>query len=105
MPRRRDDIEICMEILDLLQDRPGQVTISEIISFSRIKHSKAKQLLETMEKSGWISQSNYSYIDDQRYKNFFYIQEEGQKNIKFYKENMKVLISFLEPESKQDGNN
>jgi len=93
MPRRRDDIEICMEILDLLQEK--SVTISEIISFTRIKHSKAKQLLETMEKSGWIEPRG-SFNDDQRYKNFFYILEEGEKVIKFYKDNLKILFSFLE---------
>lgn len=97
MPRRRDDIEICMEILDLLLERPGQVTISEIISYSRIKHSKAKQLLETMESSGWIEPRG-SFFDDQRYKNFFFILEEGEKIIKFYKENMKILFSFLDKE-------
>ena len=93
MPRRRDDIEICMEILDLLQEKP--VTISEIISYTRIKHSKAKQLLETMEKSGWI-ETRGSFYDDQRYKSFFYILEEGEKVIKFYKENLKILFSFLD---------
>lgn len=95
MPRRRDDIEICMEILDLLQEKPGQVTISEIISYTRIKHSKAKQLLETMEKSGWIEPRG-SFYDDQRYKNFFFILEEGEKVIQFYKEKMQILFTFLE---------
>lgn len=97
MPRRRDDIEIAMEILDLLQEKSGQVTISEIISCSRIKHSKAKQLLETMEKSGWIEPRS-SFHDDQRFKDFFYILEEGEKIIKFYKENLRILFSFLESE-------
>ena len=100
MPRRRDDIEICMEILDLLLEKPGQVTISEIISYTRIKHSKAKQLLETMEKSFWIEPRG-SFYDDQRYKNFFYILEEGEKVIRFYKENLKILFSFLEEDDSE----
>ena len=95
MPRRRDDIEICMEILDLLLEKSGQVTISEIISLSRIKHSKAKQLLDTMQKSGWIEPRG-SFSDDQRYKDFFFLLEEGEKILNFYKENMRILFSFLE---------
>jgi DNA-binding MarR family transcriptional regulator len=94
MPRRRDDIEICMEILDLLLEN-NQVTISEIISYTRIKHSKAKQLLETMEKSQWIELRG-SFSDDQRFKNIFFILPEGETVIKYYKDNLKKFFIFLD---------
>ena len=97
MPRRRDDIEICMEILDLLIEKIDSISITDVISHTRIKHTKAKQILDSMEKSNWIEQ-NQSFHDDQRYKSFYRLLPEGERIIFYYKENIQKIFNFLEEE-------
>ena len=95
MPRsRRDDIEICMEILELLTMSLKDITISDILQHTRTKHIKAKQLLESMEKSTWI-ESCISTNSDLRYKDVFRITQNGEDVLSLYKEKLYKLFSFL----------
>ena len=95
MPRsRRDDIEICMEILELLVTSNKDISISDILFHTRIKHIKAKQLIDSMERSCWI-QSHLSTNPDLRYKSVFKILPEGFEVLSLYQEKLRMLFSYL----------
>ena len=95
MPRsRRDDIEICMEILELLVTSNKEISITDILLHTRIKHIKAKKLLESMERSCWIH-SHLSTNPDLRYKAIFKILPEGFEVLSLYQEKLRMLFSYL----------
>lgn len=95
MPRsRRDDIEICMEILELVVTSNRDISITDILSYTRIKHIKAKQLLESMEQSNWIIEE-LSTNPDLRFKYVYHILPEGEEVLTIYLEKLKKLFSFL----------
>ena len=95
MPRsRRDDIEICMEILELIVASVQDISITDILFHTRIKHIKAKQLLESMEHSSWIT-PQISTNPDLRFKSVYKILPEGEEVLIVYKEKLRKLFSFL----------
>ena len=95
MPRsRRDDIEICMEILELIVTGMSDISITDILFHTRIKHIKAKQLLESMEQSHWIEPC-LSTNPDLRFKYIYKILPEGEEVLTVYKEKLRKLFSFL----------
>ena len=94
MPRsRRDDLEICMEILELLYNS-NNISITDILQHTRIKHVKAKQLIDSMEKSLWI-ESVFSKNSDLRIKNHYLILPSGLEILSVYYEKLQKLFSFL----------
>ena len=95
MPRsRRDDLEICMEVLEFILTKNTELSITDIAQYVRVKHGKAKQLLESMERSSWIN-STMSTSSDLRYKSFYEILPEGVEVLNLYEEQLKKLFYFL----------
>lgn len=92
---RRDDLEVCMEILEILITTTRPISITEIATDVRVKHQKAKQLLESMEKVNWIV-SNTSMQDDLRFKDNFEISDEGMNILKIYYERIEGIFKELE---------
>lgn len=90
---RRDDLEICMEILEFIVTNID-LSITDIAQYVRVKHAKAKQLLESMERSNWI-RGIMSTSSDLRYKAFYEILPEGIDVLKLYEEQLKKLFYFL----------
>ena len=91
---RRDDFEICMEILELLYSSADNISITDILQHTRIKHTKAKQLLNSMEQSHWI-EPVLSTNPDLRYKDFYKILPEGIDVLAIYHEKLKNIFAFM----------
>jgi DNA-binding PadR family transcriptional regulator len=83
-----------MEILELITSSFHDISITDIMHHTRIKHSKAKQLLESMEASHWI-ESKFSKNQDLRYKDVFIILNDGEEVLHVYQEKLLKLFSFL----------
>jgi predicted transcriptional regulator len=92
---RRDDLEVCMEILEHLISLIEPISITELSLNVRIKHQKAKQLLDSMEKVDWIT-STTSMREDLRFKDLYEILPEGSKVLKLYYDNLENLFKQLQ---------
>jgi predicted transcriptional regulator len=92
---RRDDLEVCMEILEHLVSLDEPVSITELAFNVRVKHQKAKNLLDSMEKVNWITSST-SMREDLRFKDLYEILPEGLKVLKIYFENLENLFKQLQ---------
>jgi predicted transcriptional regulator len=84
-----------MEILEILITTTKSISITEIATNVRVKHQKAKQLLESMERINWII-SNTSMQDDLRFKDDFEISEEGTNVLKIYYDKIEQIFQELE---------
>ena len=91
---RRDDLEICMEILEILLTNDQPVSITEIAQKVGLRHQKAKILLDSMEKAHWIT-TTFANTDDLRFKYCYIILQEGNKIISFYHQRLEKLFRFL----------
>ncbi|MFW9929807.1 MAG: hypothetical protein ACFFD1_10485 [Candidatus Thorarchaeota archaeon] len=92
---RRDDLEVCMEILEILLTSLEPVPITELALNVRLKHQKAKQLLNSMEAVKWIT-SEVSMLDDNRFKDLYKILPEGINVLKLYSSKLESLFKELQ---------
>ena len=87
-----------MEILEILLESDVPVSITEIAQSAGLRHQKAKMLLDSMEKTHWIT-TTFANTDDLRFKSCYIILPEGNKIISFYHQRLEKLFRFLsEPE-------
>lgn len=91
---RRDEFEICMEILEILAFTLDPVPITELIRKVGIKHIKARKLLVGMQELHWIREVP-SHSEDQRFGRLYNIDEEGEEILTIYIKKIKELFQQL----------
>ena len=83
-----------MEILEILTTSFDPISITELATSVRVKHQKAKHLLESMENVKWI-EAITSMREDLRYKVIFKILPEGINVLKVYYERIEQFFKDL----------
>lgn len=83
-----------MEILEILVESFEPKSITDLSTSVRVKHQKAKSLLESMVNVEWI-ESITSMREDLRYKVLYKILPEGNNILKVYYERIEQLFNDL----------
>jgi predicted transcriptional regulator len=91
---RRDEFEICMEILEVLSLSSEPMSITELMRKVGIKHIKAKKILKSMCDVGWINESLSESLD-QRFGSLFTIDSKGSDILNVYLQKIRELFIQL----------
>lgn len=91
---RRDEFQICMEILEVLSLSSAPLPITMILRKVGIKHIKAKQVLESMIQTEWIMTA-FSNSNDDRFGDLFSLTKKGREILGIYQERIREIFLQL----------